>query len=183
MGFLFVLMIMAGGCTKKLEKDVTDLQAELAAINLELATLKTTNVELDAIIANLQRTNADFEALYESDFIGCWYTQASALQGAITEIQIYPGGVGSLDFGGGVYQIFSWSERNEITTLHFGDVLFCSCFGVDYNFIMDSAQILFGEMFDQDHVPTIQFTENDTEYFELSDWRESTIAFNRCIVD
>ena len=183
MGFLFALMIMAGGCTKKLEKDLIDLQAELAAINLELATLKTTNVELDAIIANLQRTNADFEALYESDFIGCWYTQASALQGAITEIQIYPGGVGSLDFGGGVYQIFSWSERNEITTLHFGDVLFCSCFGVDYNFIMDSAQILFGEMFDQDHVPTIQFTENDTEYFELSDWRESTIAFNRCIVD
>ena len=176
-------LLLTGGCTKKLEKDITDLQAELAAINLQLATLKTTNQELDRIIANLQRNNADFEALYESDFIGCWYTQASALQGASTEIQIYPGGVGSLDFGGGVYQIFSWSERNEITTLHFGDVLYCSCFGVDYNFIMDSAQILFGEMFDQDHTPTIERTESDSEYFELADWRESPIAFNRCIIN
>ncbi|MGC6422020.1 MAG: hypothetical protein ACON47_04805 [Flavobacteriaceae bacterium] len=166
-----------------MEKDITDLQAELAAVNLELASLKTTNAEMDVIIANLQRSNSDFAALYESDFIGCWYTTNSALQGANTEIQIYPGGVGSLDFGGGVYQVFSWSQRNGVTTLHFGDVLICSCFGVDYNFIMDSAQILYGEMFDQDHSPTIKRNENDKEYFELIDWAEYPIIFDRCIVN
>lgn len=175
-GVALAMVLLLVGCTKKLKEDITNLQVELES-------LKTSKAELDVIIANLQRSNADFEALYESDFIGCWYTTTSAIRGASTEIQIYPGGVGSLDFGGGVYQVFSWSQRNDETILHFGDVLYCSCFGVDYNFIMDSAQILFGEMFDQDHRPTIELTENETEFFNLTDWAGNDIIFDRCIIN
>lgn len=178
---LFALGIMS--CTKKLEQDITDLKTQLEAINIELASMKSSKADLDRIIADLQSANADFEALYDSAFIGCWYTLNSALQGTATEIQIYPGGVGSLDFGGGVYQIFSWSEVDETTVFHFGDILYCSCFGIDYNFVMDSAQILYGEMFDQDHYPSIERTANNTEYFTLSDWEEFTITFDRCILN
>ena len=180
---LLILGVGIFSCTKKLEQDITDLKAQLETINLELASMKSSKVDLDLIIAELQSVNADFEALYDSEFIGCWYTLNSALQGASTEIQIYPGGVGSMDFGGGVYQIFSWSEVDETTVFHFGDVLYCSCFGVDYNFIMDSAQILYGEMFDQDHYPVIQRKADDSEYFELTDWSDYDVVFDRCIIN
>ena len=60
---------------------------------------------------------------------------------------------------------------------------YCSCFGVDYNFIMDSAQILYGEMFDRDHTLVLETTENQTDYFELTDWNDFTLTFDRCIVN
>ena len=180
---MLLLLISNWGCTKKLEGDVSNLQAQLEAINLELASMKTSRADLDLIITQLQHSNANFEALYNSEFIGCWYTVNSALRGVSTEIQIFPGGVGSLDFGGGVYQVFSWSQVDGVTALHFGDVLYCSCFGVDYNFVMDSAQILYGEMFDQDHYPVIQRKADDSEYFELTDWSDYDVVFDRCIIN
>lgn len=179
---MWITLILLG-CSKKLENDVSTLKEQLQTLMTELDLVEDSNDELDRIVEELQRTNANFEALYNSNFIGCWYTLNSALQGAPTEIQIYPGGVGSLDFGGGTYQVFSWSEIDGITTLHFGDILYCSCFGVDYNFIMDSAQILYGEMFDRDHTLVLETTENQTDYFELNDWNDFTLTFDRCIVN
>lgn len=181
--FLLGIVLTVLGCSKKLENDVSALQEQLQMLTTEIATIQDSNEELDGIVEELQSANTNFEALYSSDFIGCWYTLNSALQGAPTEIQIYPGGVGSLDFGGGTYQVFSWSEIDGVTTLHFGDILYCSCFGVDYNFIMDSAQILYGEMFDRDHTLVLGTTENQTDYFELTDWNDFTLTFDRCIVN
>ena len=40
---------------------------------------------------------------------------------------------------------------------------------------MDSAQILYGEMFDRDHTLVLETTENQTDYFELNDWNDFTL--------
>jgi len=48
---------------------------------------------------------------------------------------------------------------------------------------MDSAQILYGEMFDRDHTLVLETTENQTDYFELNDWNDFTLTFDRCIVN
>ena len=65
---MLLLLLSNWGCTKKIEGDVTNLQAQLEAVNLELASMKTSRADLDLIITQLQLTNADFEALYNNRF-------------------------------------------------------------------------------------------------------------------
>ena len=98
---------------QKLENDVSTLKEQLQTLMTELDLVEDSNDELDRIVEELQRTNANFEALYNSNFIGCWYTLNSALQGAPTEIQIYPGGVGSLDFGAAPTKFFLGVKSTE----------------------------------------------------------------------
>ena len=58
---MLLLLISNWGCTKKLEGDVSNLQAQLEAINLELASMKTSRADLDLIITQLQRSNANLK--------------------------------------------------------------------------------------------------------------------------
>ena len=46
---MLLLLLSNWGCTKKIEGDVTNLQAQLEAVNLELASMKTSRADLDLI--------------------------------------------------------------------------------------------------------------------------------------
>jgi hypothetical protein len=177
---LVVLVIGVGmfsSCNKKLQMQIDDLNERLDSLNTNIAGLSLTKLELENKISELELNVSDFNNLYDNPFIGCWYSDSTALFGVIGEIQIYPGGLGSLDFGRDVYQVFSWSEIDGIITFHFGDVLFCGCFGIDLN-------ELFGEMFEEDQFPVIEINETDeSESFYLSDWRSNEITFKRCIIN
>ena len=174
---LFIGVSMFLGCNKKLQMQIDDLNDRIDSLNTNIASLSLTKLELENKISELELNVSDFNNLYDNPIIGCWYSESTALFGVIGEIQIYPGGLGSLDFGRDVYQVFSWSEINGVITFHFGDVLFCGCFGIDLN-------ELFGEMFEEDQFPVIEINENDeSESFYLSDWRSNKITFNRCIIN
>jgi hypothetical protein len=91
-----------------------------------------------------------------------------------SEIQILPNGVGTLDFGTSVYQVFSWGVYEGETILHFGDISWCSCFGVS------DQRFLFGELFEENQ--TLPIPEGQVQEFTLLDFDDQLITYSRCTV-
>ena len=189
MRVFFICLILSVSCTKELKNDIDKLneridlmRGEIDSLNNNLAKYKLTESQFNQIINDLEIKVNNFNYLYENDIIGCWFNESFTITNTplFIEINIFKGGVGALDFGGGVYQIFSWtSDGNEIT-LHFGDVLDTSSFGVIYNFINDSAYILYGEIFDNDRQVSLISDENGKDSFVINNWRGEEVLFNRC---
>ncbi len=189
MRVFFICLILSVSCTKELKNDIDNLneridsmRGEIDSLNNNLAKYKLTESQFNQIINDLEIKVNNFNYLYENDIIGCWFNESFTITNTplFIEISIFKGGVGALDFGGGVYQIFSWtSDGNEIT-LHFGDVLDTSSFGVIYNFINDSAYILYGEIFDNDRQVSLISDENGKDSFIINNWRGEEVLFNRC---
>ena len=78
--------------------------------------------------------------------------------------------MGTLDFGTSIYQVFSWGVYEGETILHFGDVSWCSCFGII------SEGFLFGEMFEENQ----SLAQEDEDKFTLVDFNENTVSYSRC---
>ena len=185
----FICLILFVSCTKELKNDINNLneiidsmRVEIDSLNSNLAKFELTDSQLNQIINDMEIKINNFNYLYENEIIGCWFNESFTIGNTplFIEVNIFKGGVGALDFGGGVYQIFSWtSDGNEIT-LHFGDVLDTSSFGVIYNFINDSAYILYGEIFDNDRQVSLVSNENGNDSFMINNWRGEEILFNRC---
>ena len=121
----------------------------------------------EAQIAILEYKLSNPEVSFDSPYIGCWTSSESVYE---TEIQILPNGVGTLDFGTSVYQVFSWGVYEGETILHFGDVSWCSCFGIT------SEGFLFGEMFEENQ----SLAQEDEDEFTLVDFNENTVSYSRC---
>ena len=189
MRVFFMCLILFVSCTKELKNDINNLneiidlmRVEIDSLNNNLAKFELTDSQLNQIINDMEIKINNFNYLYENEIIGCWFNESFTIGNTplFIEVNIFKGGVGALDFGGGVYQIFSWtSDGNEIT-LHFGDVLDTSSFGVIYNFINDSAYILYGEIFDNDRQVSLISNENGSDSFIINNWRGEEILFNRC---
>lgn len=121
----------------------------------------------EAQIAILKYQLSNPEVSFDSPYIGCWTSTESVYE---TEIQILPNDVGTLDFGTSVYQVFSWGVYEGETILHFGDVSWCSCFGIT------SEGFLFGEMFEENQ----SLAQEDEDVFTLVDFNENTVSYSRC---
>ena len=122
-------------------------------------------MKLKSLFLEYQLSNP--EVSFDSPYIGCWTSSESVYE---TEIQILPNGVGTLDFGTSVYQVFSWGVYEGETILHFGDVSWCSCFGIT------SEGFLFGEMFEENQ----SLAQEDEDKFTLVDFNENTVSYSRC---
>ena len=122
-------------------------------------------MKLKSLFLEYQLSNP--EVSFDSPYIGCWTSTESVYE---TEIQILPNGVGTLDFGTSVYQVFSWGVYEGETILHFGDVSWCSCFGII------SEGFLFGEMFEENQ----SLAQEDEDKFTLVDFNENTVSYSRC---
>ena len=122
-------------------------------------------MKLKSLFLEYQLSNP--EVSFDSPYIGCWTSSESVYE---TEIQIFPNGVGTLDFGTSVYQVFSWGVYEGETILHFGDVSWCSCFGIT------SEGFLFGEMFEENQ----SLAQEDEDEFTLVDFNENTVSYSRC---
>jgi len=185
----FICLILFVSCTKELKNDINNLneiidsmRGQIDSLNNDISKLELTESELNQIINDMQIRINNFNYLYENEVIGCWFNESFTIGNTplFIEINIFKGGVGALDFGGGVYQIFSWTSDGKEITLHFGDVLDTSSFGVIYNFINDSAYILYGEIFDNDRQVSLISNENGNDSFMINNWRGEEILFNRC---
>ena len=185
----FICLILFVSCTKELKNDINNLneiidsmRGQIDSLNNDISKLELTESELNQIINDMQIRINNFNYLYENEVIGCWFNESFTIGNTplFIEINIFKGGVGALDFGGGVYQIFSWTSDGKEITLHFGDVLDTSSFGVIYNFINDSAYILYGEIFDNDRQVSLVSNENGNDSFMINNWRGEEILFNRC---
>jgi len=122
-------------------------------------------MKLKSLFLEYQLSNP--EVSFDSPYIACWTSSESVYE---TEIQILPNGVGTLDFGTSVYQVFSWGVYEGETILHFGDVSWCSCFGII------SEGFLFGEMFEENQ----SLAQEDEDKFTLVDFNENTVSYSRC---
>ncbi|MDG1711586.1 MAG: hypothetical protein P8H51_04905 [Flavobacteriaceae bacterium] len=120
-------------------------------------------MKLKSLFLEYQLSNP--EVSFDSPYIGCWTSSES-----VYEIQILPNGVGTLDFGTSIYQVFSWGVYEGETILHFGDVSLCSCFGII------SEGFLFGEMFEENQ----SLAQEDEDKFTLVDFNENTVSYSRC---
>lgn len=189
MRILLTSFILFLSCTKELKNEINSLnniidsmRIEIDSLNNNLSNLQLNEYELNQIISDLEIQLESFNELYESEIIGCWYNESFRIGNTplFIEMNLFKGGVGALDFGGGVYQIFSWSSDNDQITFHFGDVLDTSSFGVIYNFINDSAYILYGEIFDSDREVSLISTEGNSDSFVINNWRGEAVMFNRC---
>lgn len=167
--FFFLLIIF--GCTKDLENQVNDLEAA----NQEL--LEKFNAVVDQLdayeaqLAILEFHLANLKVSFDSPYVGCWVSSDSMFE---SEIQILPNGVGTLDFGTSVYQVFSWGVYEGETILHFGDISWCSCFGVS------DQRFLFGELFEENQ--TLPIPEGQVQEFTLLDFDDQLITYTRCTV-
>ena len=189
MRVFLTFLILFFSCTKELKNDINNLneiidsmRVEIDSLNSNLAKFKLTESQLNQIINDMEIKVNNFNYMYENEIIGCWFNESFTIGNTplFIEINILKGGVGALDFGGGVYQIFSWTSDGNHITLHFGDVLDTSSFGVIYNFINDSAYILYGEIFDNDRQVSLVSNENGKDSFIINNWRGEEILFSRC---
>jgi hypothetical protein len=189
MRVFLTFLILFFSCTKELKNDITNLneiidsmRVEIDSLNSNLAKFKLTESQLNQIINDMEIKVNNFNYMYENEIIGCWFNESFTIGNTplFIEINIFKGGVGALDFGGGVYQIFSWTSDGNHITLHFGDVLDTSSFGVIYNFINDSAYILYGEIFDNDRQVSLVSNENGKDSFIINNWRGEEVLFSRC---
>lgn len=175
--FLFLI-----SCTKELKNEINNLKSIVDSLNDSIANIKLSKSDLSKLVKELEIEVDEYSSLYSSEIIGCWKNESFSvgLTPLFIEITIFQGGIGALDFGGSVYQIFSWSEADENITLHFGEVMNSSSFGVIYNFINDSAYILYGEIFDGDKEVFIDSIDNGTDSITILNWNQNEVIFHRC---
>jgi hypothetical protein len=162
--FLFLIVV---SCTKDLETQINALEVANDELKNSLNQLLLQMDSYEAQIAILEYQLSNPEVSFDSPYIGCWTSTESVYE---TEIQILPNGVGTLDFGTSVYQVFSWGVYEGETILHFGDVSWCSCFGIT------SEGFLFGEMFEENQ----SLAQEDEDEFTLVDFNENTVSYSRC---
>jgi len=167
--FLFFFLFL--GCTKELEDQLNTLEASNEALKEELSLLSLQLDAYEAQLAILEYQAANPEVHFNSPYVGCWTSSNSVYE---TEIQILPNGVGTLDFGTAVYQVFSWGVYEGQTILHFGDISWCSCFGVT------DQGYLFGEMFEEDQ--PLAVVDDIPETFSLTDFEDNIIDYQRCVL-
>lgn len=167
--FLFLFLFF--GCTKEFEEQLSALEASNEALKeqINLLTLQLNAHEAQLAILEYQAANPDVS--FDSPYVGCWTSTDSMYD---TEIQILPNGVGTLDFGTAVYQVFSWGVYEGQTILHFGGISWCSCFGVT------DQGYLFGEMFEEDQ--PLAVVDDKPETFSLTDFEDNTIDYQRCVL-
>ena len=138
--FICFLLIFFIGCSKELENQVEELRQSNSELTEQLNILIAGMDAYEAQIAILEYQLNNPNVSFDSPYIGCWTSTESLFE---SEIQILPNGVGTLDFGTSVYQVFSWGVYDGKTILHFGDISWCSCFGVT------EQGFLFGEMYEE----------------------------------
>ena len=167
--FIFYsLLFVLFSCTKDLEDQIEELKKSNESLTEQLNSLISEMDAYEAQITILEYQLDNPSLNFDSPYIGCWISSESMFE---TEIQILPNGVGTLDFGTSVYQVFSWGVYEGKTILHFGEISWCSCFGVtDQGF-------LFGEMFEENQeLPIV----DDPESLELIDFEANLINYTRC---
>ena len=170
--FYVTLLFIVLGCTKDLEDKINILQASNEELKEQLNLLNLQMTSYEAQLQILEYQAANPQVSFDSPYVGCWTSTDSIYD---TEIQILPNGVGTLDFGTAVYQVFSWGVYEGNTILHFGGISWCSCFGVT------NGGILFGEMFEEDQsLANVGEDIIEAETFSLIDFEDSTILYNRC---
>ena len=84
------------------------MRVEIDSLNSNLAKFELTESQLNQIINDMEIKVNNFNYMYENEIIGCWFNESFTIGNTplFIEINIFKGGVGALDFGGGVYQIF-----------------------------------------------------------------------------
>ena len=102
--YLFLFLIVVS-CTKDLETQINALEVANDELKNSLNQLLLQMDSYEAQIAILEYQLSNPEVSFDSPYIGCWTSTESVYE---TEIQILPNGVGTLDFGTSVYQVFSW---------------------------------------------------------------------------
>lgn len=157
-------------CSKNLENQLEELRQENNSLLERLNTLIANMDAYEAQIAILEYQLNNPNVSFDSPYVGCWISTESFFE---SEIQILPNGVGTLDFGTSVYQVFSWGVYDGKTILHFGDISWCSCFGVT------EQGFLFGEMYEENQELPI---ENNPETFSIMDFEDNYINYTRCTV-
>tara|TARA_B110000046_G_scaffold183988_1_gene221368 strand:- start:1063 stop:1614 length:552 start_codon:yes stop_codon:yes gene_type:complete len=157
-------------CTKKLENQVEELKQANNALIEQLNNLIVDMDAYEAKIAILEYQLNNPNVSFDSPYIGCWTSTESLFE---TEIQILPNGVGTLDFSTSVYQVFSWDVYEGKTILHFGDISWCSCFGIT------EQGFVFGEMYEENQELPI---EVNPETFSIIDFDDNEISYTRCTV-
>ena len=170
--FYVTLLYTVLGCTKDLEDKINILQASNEELKKQLNLLNLQMTSYEAQLQILEYQAANPQVSFDSPYVGCWKSTDSIYD---TEIQILPNGVGTLDFGTAVYQVFSWGVYEGQTILHFGGVSWCSCFGIT------EEGFLFGEMFEEDQPLAIVGEDViEAKEFSLNDFENSSIQYNRC---
>ena len=158
------------GCTKELENQVEELKQAniilLEQLNNLIADMDAYEAQIAVLEYQLNNPNVSFD----SPYVGCWISTESLFE---SEIQILPNGVGTLDFGTSVYQVFSWGVYDGKTILHFGDISWCSCFGVT------EQGFLFGEMFEENQELPVQ---TNSETFSIIDFDYRLINYTKCTI-
>lgn len=165
-----LLVVFFNGCTTELENQVEELKQSNIALLEQLNNLIADMDAYEAQIAILEFQLNNPNVSFNSPYIGCWRSTESLFE---TEIQILPNGIGTLDFGTSVYQVFSWGVYDGKTILHFGDISWCSCFGVT------EEGYLFGEMYEENQELPIQ---TNPEGFSLIDFDDNLINYSRCTI-
>ena len=158
------------GCTKELENQVEELEQANIILLEQLNNLIADMDAYEAQIAILEYQLNNPNVSFDSPYVGCWTSTESLFE---TEIQILPNGVGTLDFGTSVYQVFSWGVYDGKTILHFGDISWCSCFGVT------EQGYLFGEMFEENQELPVQ---TNPETFSIIDFDDRLINYTKCTI-
>ena len=154
-------------CKKNnLHEYITYKPSSIEQLNNLIADMDAYETQIAILDYQLNNPNISFD----SPYIGCWTSTESIFE---SEIQILPNGVGSLDFGTSVYQVFSWGVYDGKTILHFGDISWCSCFGVT------EQGFLFGEMFEENQELPVQ---TNPETFSIIDFDDRLINYTRCTI-
>ena len=108
MRILPTCLFLLSSCTKELKNDINNLnnvidsmRIEIDSLNNNLSNLQLNEFELNQIIDDLEIQLGNFNELYESEIIGCWYNESFRIGNTplFIEMNLFKGGVGALDFG------------------------------------------------------------------------------------
>ena len=168
--FISLIVVLCIGCTKELENQVEELRQANLSLVKQLNNLIADMDSYEAQIAILEFQLNNPNVSFNSPYVGCWTSTESKFE---SEIQILPNGVGTLDFGTSVYQVFSWGVYEDKTILHFGDISWCSCFGVT------EQGFLFGEMYEENQELPIH---SNPEEFSIIDFDDNVVNYSRCTI-
>ena len=168
--FICFLLIFFIGCSKELENQVEELKQSNSELTEQLNILIAGMDAYEAQIAILEYQLNNPNVSFDSPYIGCWTSTESLFE---SEIQILPNGVGTLDYGTSVYQVFSWGVYDGKTILHFGDISWCSCFGVT------EQGFLFGEMYEENKELPIEI---NPDTFSIIDFEDNEVNYSRCTI-
>ena len=98
-------LILFVSCTKELKNDINNLneiidsmRVEIDSLNTNLAKFKLTESQLNQIINDMEIKVNNFNYMYESEIIGCWFNESFTIANTplFIEINIFKGGVGEV---------------------------------------------------------------------------------------